>query len=108
MAAESFTRKNAYTSCFSKNGSFHPLWDLTDELRNEIEAEYNIPVPSIYEYSVQTGCAGCPYGQHGKNPFMNTDIDLTSCGKAQREFILEYFKESYEFKGYNFQPRLFI
>lgn len=108
MAIESFVRKNAYTSCFSKDGSFHPIWDLTEELRNKIEEYCGIPVPYVYQYTPQTGCAGCPYGQHGKNRFERTNNDLSLCHEGQRKFILEYFKESYAFKGYVFQPRLFV
>ena len=108
MGTESFTRKYTYTSCFSKNGAFHPIWDLSEELRNEIEKEFDIPVPKVYAYVKQTGCAGCPYGQHGKNRFESTNLDLSLCGEGQRKFILDYFHESYEFKGYHYQPRLFI
>ena len=108
MGTESFTRKYTYTSCFSKNGAFHPIWDLTEELRNKIEEYCGIPVPSIYRYVNQTGCAGCPYGQHGKNRFETTNLDLSLCGEGQRKFILDYFAESYAFKGYVFQPRLFV
>ncbi len=108
MGSESFNRKNVYKSCFSQNGTFSPLWDLTDDLRNEIEKQFDIPVPHAYLYTEQTGCAGCPYGQHGKNRFRNTDINLSLCGSGQQKFILDYFKESYEFKGYHFQPIMFL
>lgn len=108
MSTESWSRSKNYKSCFSKNGKFHPLWDLTEELRNEIEAQYGIPVPQIYKYVTQTGCAGCPYGQHGKNGIRQTDVDLSFCGSGQQRFILDYFKESYEFKGYHFQPMMFL
>lgn len=108
MGTESFTRKYTYTSCFSKNGAFHPIWDLTDELRNKIEDYCGIPVPSVYKYTNQTGCAGCPYSQHGKNRFESTNLSISLCSEGQRKFILDYFHESYEFKGYHYQPRLFI
>lgn len=108
MGSESWRRSKKYTSCFSKNGAFHPLWDLTEELRNEIEEYCGIPVPHIYNYTTQTGCAGCPYGQHGKNRFRHTDIELSLCGAGQQRFILDYFRESYEFKGYHFQPIMFL
>lgn len=107
MGSESWRRKSIYKSCFSKDRSFHPLWDLTEELRNDIEKQFDIPVPNIYQYVNQTGCAGCPYGQHGKNRFFNTNLNLNLCHEGQRKFILEYFKESYEFKGYEFTPMLF-
>lgn len=108
MGSESLNRAIKYTSCFSKDKSFHPLWDLTEELRNDIEKQYGIPVPHIYQYTNQTGCAGCPYGQHGKNKFHGTDIELTLCGEGQRKFILDYFQESYEFKGYHYTPMMFL
>jgi len=107
MAAESWRRKTMLTGCFNKKGYFYPIRDLTEDLRQKIEREYDIPVPKIYKFLPQTGCAGCPYGQHGKNRFMATDIDLSLCGNAQRKFIMEYFKESYAFKGYEFHQMLF-
>ena len=108
MAEESWRRKNIYTSCFTAKGKFVPLHDLTEELRIGIEQYYDIPVPSVYKYVKQTGCAGCPYGQHGKNKFANTNLELSLCREGQRKFILDYFKESYDFKGYVYEPRLFL
>lgn len=101
-------RKLNYTSCFSKNGHFHPLWDLTENLQHEIEREFDIPVPSVYQYVHQTGCAGCPYSQHGKNRFEVTNLELSLCSEGHRKFIMDYFGESYAFKGYSYQPRLFM
>lgn len=106
MGMESLTRGKINT-CFRKDGAFRPIWDLTDTLQHEIEKEFEIPVPNIYFYVHQTGCAGCPYGQHGKDRFFNTNLTLNLCKEGQRNFILEYFKESYEFKGYEFKPMLF-
>lgn len=108
MGAESWKRKTMFKGCFTNKGHFTPLWDLTEELRDKIETYCDIPVPSVYKYVKQTGCAGCPYGQHGKNAFRNTDIELTLCGEGQRKFILDYFKESYEFKGYHYTPMMFL
>lgn len=107
MGTESLTRAQVYKSCFSKNGNFHPLWDLKSDLQYEIEREFEIPVPKIYRFVDQTGCAGCPYGQHGRDRFFSTNLDLNLCHEGQRKFILEYFKESYEFKGYKFRPMIF-
>ena len=108
MGSESTNRKSKYISCFSKNGKFHPLFDLTEELRDEIEDHCGIEIPRIYRYTNQTGCAGCPYGQHGKDAYKKTDIDLTFCLDGQRDFILSFFGESYKFKGYHFQPIMFL
>lgn len=109
MGSESWRRKNNFKGCFTSKGHFTPLWDLTEELRNEIENEFDIPVPSVYQYVQQTGCVGCPYGQHGKgHGFANTNLELSLCSQGQRKFILDYFKESYEFKGYLYQPMLFV
>lgn len=54
--SESTLRKRQYTSCFSKNGKFTPLWDLTDKLENEIYEQFNIEIPKIYNYVDRTGC----------------------------------------------------
>ena len=108
MGSESWRRKNKFTSCLNKKGEFTPLFDLTEELRNEIEQYCGIPVPSVYQHVKQTGCAGCPYGQHGRDKFANTDMALSLCSEKHREFILDYFKESYAFKGYWFTPRLLL
>lgn len=107
MGDESWRRKNTFKGCFRSDGKFTPLWDLTEELRDEIEKEFDIPVPNVYKYVNQTGCAGCPYGQHGKDRFFGTNLELNLCKEGQRKFILEYFKESYEFKGYEFKPMIF-
>lgn len=108
MGSESWKRKTTFKSCFTSKGHFTPLWDLTEELRNQIEEYCGIPVPSVYKYVNQTGCAGCPYGQHGKNRFETTNLELSLLGEGQRKFILDYFQESYYFKEYYFQPRLFV
>lgn len=58
---ESAMRKKQYNSCFTKDGKFTPIYDLTDELLNEIYKKYNIEIPKVYEYIDRTGCMGCPY-----------------------------------------------
>lgn len=92
---ESALRKRQYTSCFSKNGKFTPLWDLTNELENAIYEKYKIEIPKIYDYVERTGCMGCPYGSWKCET--QKELDLIS-GK-QKEFVCKYFKESYEFLG---------
>lgn len=111
MGGESWRRKNMLNQkqgCFNKKGDFYPIHDLTEDLQREIEAYCGIPVPSVYQYVNQTGCAGCPYAQHGKYPWKNTDIVLSLCGESQRNFILNYFRESYDFKGYHFNLMAFL
>lgn len=58
---ESALRKKQYTSCFSKNGKFTPLWDLTEEIEELIYREFSIEVPEVYNHITRTGCMGCPY-----------------------------------------------
>lgn len=93
--SESFLRRKQYNSCFSKNGKFHPLYDLTDDMLSEIEKRYNIEVPEIYDHVTRTGCMGCPYGSYKHD----TEKELRLVTKAQRKFLGEYFKESYEVLG---------
>lgn len=93
--SESFMRRSQYKSCFSKNGKFHPLYDLTDDMLHAIEKKYNIEVPQIYEYVTRTGCAGCPYGSWKHD----TEKELRLVTKNQRKFLGEYFKESYRILG---------
>lgn len=92
---ESALRKRQYTSCFSKNGKFTPLWDLTDELENAIYEKYKIQIPKIYDYVERTGCMGCPYGSWKGE----TQKELELISGKQKEFVCEYFKESYEILG---------
>lgn len=58
--AESGLRKRQYNSCFTKDKKFTPLWDLTDELEDEIYKKYNIEIPKIYDYVERTGCFRMP------------------------------------------------
>lgn len=92
---ESAMRKTQYKSCFHKNGRFTPLHDLTDELEEKIYKKYNIEIPSVYNYIQRTGCMGCPYG-HYKH---DTEKELALLSGTQREFVCEYFKESYAVLG---------
>lgn len=92
---ESALRKRQYTSCFTKNGKFTPLWDLTDELENAIYEKYKIEIPKIYEHIERTGCMGCPYGSWKGE----TQKELELISGKQKEFVCEYFKESYKILG---------
>jgi 3'-phosphoadenosine 5'-phosphosulfate sulfotransferase (PAPS reductase)/FAD synthetase len=92
---ESNSRRFAYRSCFSKNGTFHPLWDLTTELLDAIYDKYDIPVPEVYQHVNRTGCMGCPYGFRSGN--VETELALVS--DAQYKFVTEYFRETYAVLG---------
>ena len=92
---ESALRKRQYTSCFSKNGKFTPLWDLTEEMENKIYNEFNIEIPEVYNYVCRTGCMGCPYGSYKHD----TEKELQLIEGSQKKFICDYFKESYDILG---------
>lgn len=93
--SESKTRKEKYTSCFTKNGMFTPIYDLSDELQKAIQEKYNIEVPNVYKHLKRTGCMGCPYGSRGGK----TELELSLISAEQRKFVIEYFKESYDVLG---------
>lgn len=95
---ESSMRKKQYQSCFTKDKKFTPLWDLTDELLEQIYLKYNIEIPKIYEYVERTGCMGCPYGSYKHD----TEKEIKLLDENQKKFICEYFKESYEVLGIKF------
>ncbi len=92
---ESAMRKKQYNSCFTKNGKFTPLWDLSDELLDKIYKQYNIEIPKVYDYIERTGCMGCPYGSYKHD----TEKELKLISENQRKFVCEYFKESYKILG---------
>ena len=92
---ESTLRRSKYTSCFTKDRKFTPLWDLTDELEKAIYNKYKIEIPNIYNYIERTGCMGCPYGSRKHY----TEKELALLDEKQRKFVCEYFKESYEVLG---------
>lgn len=92
---ESTMRKQQYKQCFTKDRKFIPLHDLSDELLDKIYAKYNIETPKVYEYICRTGCMGCPYGSYKHD----TEKELKLINKAQRKFVCQYFKESYEILG---------
>ena len=92
---ESMMRKQQYKSCFTKNGKFTPIYDLSDELLDKIYKKYNIEIPKVYEKVCRTGCMGCPYGSYKHD----TEKELALINEAQRKFVCELFKESYEVLG---------
>lgn len=92
---ESKTRKAKYNSCFTKDGKFTPIYDLSDELQSKIQEKYNVEIPEVYNHIKRTGCMGCPYGSRGGK----TLLELSLLDEKQRKFVCEYFKESYEVLG---------
>ena len=101
---ESIMRKSKYQTCLNKNGKFTPLWDMTDEIEEEIYKRYNIEIPSVYEHITRTGCMGCPYGSYSH--YTEKELDLIN--DNQRKFVCEYFKESYEVLGINTSKQMTI
>lgn len=96
-SGESSLRKKQYNSCFTKDGKFTPLHDLSDELLDKIYKKYNIKIPEVYNHICRTGCMGCPYGSYKHD----TKKELELINDNQRKFVTEYFKESYEVLGIN-------
>ena len=94
-AGESTMRKRQYNSCFTKDKKFTPIWDLSNEMLDAIYKKYNIEIPKVYEYICRTGCMGCPYGSYKHD----TEKELALLSKKQKDFVCEYFKESYEVLG---------
>ena len=92
---ESGLRKKQYQSCFTKDRKFTPIWDLTDELLDKIYEKHDIEIPKVYEYVKRTGCMGCPYGSWKHD----TEKELELLNKKQKEFVYNYFKESYNILG---------
>lgn len=93
--SEGMLRRSQYKSCFTKDGRFTPIHDLSDELLDKIYKKYNIEIPKVYEHIQRTGCMGCPYG-HYKG---DTEKELKLLNERQYKFVVEYFKESYEVLG---------
>ena len=92
---ESTMRKRQYNSCFTKDKKFTPIWDLSNEILDAIYKKYNIEIPKVYEHICRTGCMGCPYGSYKHD----TEKELALLSKKQKDFVCEYFKESYEVLG---------
>ena len=90
--SESILRKTMYTTCLSVKGHFTPMFDITDEMVEALIKVYNIPVPKIYDYLTRTGCIGCPYGR-------NIEHELSLVTKAQKQYAIKSFGESYAVKG---------
>jgi len=93
--------RRQFKSCFTKEKKFMPILDLSDELMDKICMKYNIEIPYVYRHIRRTGCFGCPYGK-------NIIKELSLLNDAQRRFVKEYFKESYDVidKNIMIQPHL--
>ena len=100
--SESGLRKSQYTSCFTKDKKFTPLWDLPTSLLERIYNKYNIEIPYVYKYVSRTGCCACPYGSY----YGDTEKELEIITPQQRKFICRYFKESYDVLGIDYQKYL--
>jgi len=96
---EGISRSSVYTSCFTKNKTFVPLWDCSEATMNEIYAQYSIPLPSIYKYVNQTGCAGCPYGIG----LGHTQIELQLMTRKKRAYVERLFGPAYTVRGLNYK-----
>ncbi len=94
--SESKLRKAKYDTCLQSNGNFSPIYDFSDLLIEDIYRAYDIEVPSCYNYVQRTGCAGCPYGR-------NCEDELALLPEKQRNKVIEYFKESYDAKGIEYE-----
>lgn len=92
---ESVLRKQQYKSCFTNNGKFVPIHDLSDELLDKIYEKYNIEIPKIYDKVRRTGCMGCPYGSYKHD----TEKELGVLNKNQYNYVCNLFKESYDVLG---------
>lgn len=101
-SSEGMLRRSKFKSCFTKEGHFTPLHDLTDELLEKIYKRYNIEIPKVYEHIQRTGCMGCPYG-HYKG---DTEKELKLLNDRQYKFVVEYFKESYQVLGIDTSKQL--
>lgn len=99
-------RETQYKACFTKDGKFTPLYDLSDELLNAIYDRYQIEIPNVYQYTDRTGCMGCPYGSWKRE----TEKELELLPPAQQRFVIELFRESYDVLGIDYkhiQQKLF-
>jgi 3'-phosphoadenosine 5'-phosphosulfate sulfotransferase (PAPS reductase)/FAD synthetase len=98
-ADESKVRRAKYKGCFSKDGTFTPIWDLSDEMEKAIYEKYNIELPEIYKYVSRTGCMGCPYAKRCVSDVSNIEKELLLADDSLFEFVCEYFEESYKVLG---------
>jgi 3'-phosphoadenosine 5'-phosphosulfate sulfotransferase (PAPS reductase)/FAD synthetase len=98
MSCESIMRKSRYKSCFTKSMKFTPIHDCTQEMMDKIYHYYQIPLPQIYNYVSQTGCAGCPYGIG----LGETEIELQLMTPQKRQYVERLFGPVYKIRQLNF------
>lgn len=98
---EGKTRKAKYKGSFNKDGTFTPIWDLSDELEKQIYKKYNIELPEIYKYVDRTGCMGCPYAKRCVGDIRNIEKELLLADDKLFDFACQYFEESYKVLGLN-------
>lgn len=96
--AEGKLRSAQYKACFTKDGKFTPLHDLSDELLNAIYKRYQIEIPNIYKYIDRTGCFGYPYGSWKHH----TEKELKLLSQNQYKFVVNLFHESYDVLGIDY------
>ena len=94
MQSESMIRNSKYKTCFTKEGTFTPIHDMSDEMMDKVYKKYNIELPPIYSEITRTGCMGCPYARK-----KNTEKELTLLSPQRKAFVVKLFKESYDVKG---------
>ena len=70
---------------------------------NKIYEQYNIEIPKVYNYVKRTGCMGCPYGNYKHD----IEKELYLLNPNQKEFVCNYFKESYDILGIKYKNLLF-
>jgi 3'-phosphoadenosine 5'-phosphosulfate sulfotransferase (PAPS reductase)/FAD synthetase len=92
---EGLLRAAKYKSCFTKSGTFTPIYDLTDEMEDAIYVKHNIEIPEIYKTVKRTGCMGCPYGYKSGD----TELELALLNPKRRAFVINYFQETYDVLG---------
>lgn len=96
---EGKTRKAKYKGCFNKDGTFTPIWDLSDQLEKDIYNKYGIELPQIYKYVSRTGCMGCPYAKRCVGDVTNIEKELLLADDKLFKFACRYFEESYKVLG---------
>lgn len=72
-------------------------------MEDKIYEKYKIKIPDVYKYVDRTGCMGCPYSKRNVYNVKNIEKELSLLSEAQRKFVCEYFKESYDILGVKYK-----